>query len=259
MSISRVLDHLAHRHVMHEHVVHRLLQRVRIDPLRHRQVALRVHVARTARGDRTRPRPRRCSSVVVVFATPPFWLANAMTLATSLMCSPRCRCAFAYARGIRRCDEDSFRAPKLGWRDGRPALQAPAVRHRQGRRRQVDRGGRTRAAGRPPRQARDRRRSRRALARRARARRQQRLRSRRRAVRGREPVDDLRRSAGGDGGVPRGPAGFGGVAELLGSSRTFTYLAAATPGMRELLCVGKLRGSWRSRGAAPRARTATTS
>ena len=38
-------DHLANRESVHEHVVHRLLERVRVDALRHRQVALRIHVA----------------------------------------------------------------------------------------------------------------------------------------------------------------------------------------------------------------------
>ncbi len=37
-------DDLADRDVVHEHVVHRLLERVGVDALRHRQVALRVHV-----------------------------------------------------------------------------------------------------------------------------------------------------------------------------------------------------------------------
>ena len=37
-------DHLADRGLVHEHVVHRRLERVGVDPLRHRQVALRVHV-----------------------------------------------------------------------------------------------------------------------------------------------------------------------------------------------------------------------
>ena len=37
-------DHLADRQVVHEHVVHRRLDGVRVDALRHRQVALRVHV-----------------------------------------------------------------------------------------------------------------------------------------------------------------------------------------------------------------------
>src|SRR4051794_25932459 len=37
-------DHLADRELMHEHVVHRLLDRVGIDALRHREVALRVEV-----------------------------------------------------------------------------------------------------------------------------------------------------------------------------------------------------------------------
>src|SRR3954470_17899595 len=37
-------DHLADRDLMDEHVVHRLLDRVRVDPLRHRQVALRIEV-----------------------------------------------------------------------------------------------------------------------------------------------------------------------------------------------------------------------
>ncbi len=37
-------DHLPDRDSMHEDVVHRLLERVGIDPLRHREVALRVHV-----------------------------------------------------------------------------------------------------------------------------------------------------------------------------------------------------------------------
>ena len=55
-------DHLADRDVMHQHVVHRLLERVGVDPLRHRQVALRVHVARTARGGPPRQRPRRGSA-----------------------------------------------------------------------------------------------------------------------------------------------------------------------------------------------------
>lgn len=41
------------------------------------------------------------------------------------------------------------------------------------------------------------------------------------------------------------------LADVLGSSRTFSYLAAATPGMRELLCVGKL---WEL--AQPQRRTA---
>ena len=37
-------DHLADRDLVHEHVVHRLLERVGVDALGHRQVALRVHV-----------------------------------------------------------------------------------------------------------------------------------------------------------------------------------------------------------------------
>ena len=37
-------DHLADRDLVHEHVVHRFLERVRVDALGHRQVALRVHV-----------------------------------------------------------------------------------------------------------------------------------------------------------------------------------------------------------------------
>jgi anion-transporting ArsA/GET3 family ATPase len=45
------------------------------------------------------------------------------------------------------------------------------------------------------------------------------------------------------------------LAEALGSSRTFTYLAAATPGMRELLTVGKVwelaQDARRTPGAAP--------
>jgi anion-transporting ArsA/GET3 family ATPase len=45
------------------------------------------------------------------------------------------------------------------------------------------------------------------------------------------------------------------LAELLSSSRTFTYLAAATPGMRELLTVGKVwelaQEDRRAPGAAP--------
>jgi anion-transporting ArsA/GET3 family ATPase len=45
------------------------------------------------------------------------------------------------------------------------------------------------------------------------------------------------------------------LADLLSSSRTFTYLAAATPGMRELLTVGKVwelaQEDRRARGARP--------
>ncbi len=37
-------DHLADRDLVHEHVVHRLLERVGVDALGHREVALRVHV-----------------------------------------------------------------------------------------------------------------------------------------------------------------------------------------------------------------------
>ena len=44
MSISRLRIDLADRDLVHEHVVHRFVERVRIDALGHRQVALRVHV-----------------------------------------------------------------------------------------------------------------------------------------------------------------------------------------------------------------------
>ena len=44
MSTSRGLDHLLDRQPVDEHVEHRLLDRVRVQPLRHRQVALRVEV-----------------------------------------------------------------------------------------------------------------------------------------------------------------------------------------------------------------------
>ena len=37
-------DHLLDRHPVHEHVEHRALDRVRVQPLRHGQVALRVEV-----------------------------------------------------------------------------------------------------------------------------------------------------------------------------------------------------------------------
>src|SRR5439155_19364584 len=37
-------DDLTDVEVVHEHVEHRALERLRIDPLRHRQVALRVHI-----------------------------------------------------------------------------------------------------------------------------------------------------------------------------------------------------------------------
>ena len=40
-----LVDHLLDRELVHEHVVHRVLQVVRVDPLGHRQVPLRVHVA----------------------------------------------------------------------------------------------------------------------------------------------------------------------------------------------------------------------
>ena len=43
-SISRLLDHVAHGGLVDEDVVHRQVQGVRIDALRHRQVALGVHV-----------------------------------------------------------------------------------------------------------------------------------------------------------------------------------------------------------------------
>ena len=55
-------DHVADRDVVHEHVVHRLLERVRVDSLRHRQVALGIHVDSTARGGPPRRRPRRDSA-----------------------------------------------------------------------------------------------------------------------------------------------------------------------------------------------------
>ena len=44
MSTSARLDHLLDRQPVHEHVEHRSLDRVRIQPLRHRQVPLRVEV-----------------------------------------------------------------------------------------------------------------------------------------------------------------------------------------------------------------------
>ena len=44
MSVSRVCDHLLDRQAVHEHVEHRLLDRVGVQALRHRQVALRVEV-----------------------------------------------------------------------------------------------------------------------------------------------------------------------------------------------------------------------
>ncbi len=47
---------------MHEHVVHRLLERVGVDALGHRQVALRDPCRRTARGGLPRRRPRRGSA-----------------------------------------------------------------------------------------------------------------------------------------------------------------------------------------------------
>jgi hypothetical protein len=39
-----MLDHLLDRHPVHEHVEHRLLDQIRVQPLRHRQVALRVQI-----------------------------------------------------------------------------------------------------------------------------------------------------------------------------------------------------------------------
>ena len=53
---------------------------VGVDALRHRQVALRVHVDAQHAVARSANAAARFS-VVVVLATPPFWLANAMTLA----------------------------------------------------------------------------------------------------------------------------------------------------------------------------------
>ena len=135
----------------------------------------------------------------------------------------------------------------------RTARQAPAVRHRQGRRRQVDRGDRARAARRPARSAHDRRRAGQPGA-------------------GAGPVrDDDAASSSASSSSRRGlftisidpqqameeylRVKAGPLGQALGSSRLFQAFAMATPGMRELLSIGKV---WelaqldrRTRGAAP--------
>ena len=143
-------------------------------------------------------------SVVVVLATPPFWLANAITWLISTL--TRARSSAWRPKPSRASIRSAARSLPLWYRTLRrvPALarQAPAVRHRQGRRRQVDGGDRARAARGPARTAHDRRRAARA-------------RSGSRACSARDageqfreleldagPVHDLDRPAAGDGGVP---------------------------------------------------------
>ena len=63
---------------MNEHVEHRPLDRVGVQALAHRQVALRVEVDEQ-HPDPISPNATPRLSVVVVFATPPFWFANAIT------------------------------------------------------------------------------------------------------------------------------------------------------------------------------------
>ena len=80
MSISRSWITSRIGDVVDEHVEHRLLDLVGVDALAHRQVALRVEVdARTSWPDSVKATARL--SVVVVFATPPFWFANEITCA----------------------------------------------------------------------------------------------------------------------------------------------------------------------------------
>ena len=99
-------------------------------------------------------------SVVVVLATPPFWLANAMTLAVaSRELSPMRR--GTHTRLYSQCEYGI--PPRCGLRL-RPACRSldrrPDLRHRQGRRRQVDgRRSRSGSARRAARAAHDRRRA----------------------------------------------------------------------------------------------------
>ena len=68
-----------------EDVEHRALDRVRVHALAHRQVALGIEVDQEDAVPQL-PSATPRLSVVVVFATPPFWFANAMTFA--ITCSP---------------------------------------------------------------------------------------------------------------------------------------------------------------------------
>ena len=224
---------------MHEHVVHRLLERVGVDALRHRQVALRVHVdAQHAmpllgEGDGEVERRRRLGdAALLVGEGDDLGLAGHGRLRSGRGALP--------SRGRIRMGGARFLPAELSWpAHGGPARQAPALRHRQGRRRQVDGRRRARAARGAARAAHDRRRGRRPGPRRA------------------------ARSAGEAGGFEELELGRGlftisidpehaleeylrdqlparAMADLLASSRMFQYFAAATPGMRELLTIGKV-------------------
>src|SRR5947209_13719823 len=102
-------------------------------------------------------------SVVVVFATPPFWLANAITLQVGVTDdSDASRNSYApvFAGQRRIPPRHSVRganatpkAPAKVAARARAPRQAVDLRHRQGRRGQIDRGHRARHAGRAPRTA----------------------------------------------------------------------------------------------------------
>ena len=200
--------------------------------------------------------------VVVVFATPPFWLANAITLAfggvlgrrvgsgvtadsdrsgpsgngVSLAVEEPISRAYSYERGGFLRIRDPYCCGRPG---ARPPRQAADLRDRQGRRRQVDRRGRPRPRRRARGQAHDR-------------------------LRGGPPGAHVARlPAQGVGyheieigtnlyafsidperalrGVPAACSSRSGpLYDLLFNNRIFQYFAAATPGMRELVTIGKV-------------------
>ena len=167
----------------------------------------------------------------------------------------------SFTSRARRSACEAGRVPRR--RRTRHAAAAPApgppprVRDRQGRRRQDDGLRRARGARRPPRAAHDRRRARaprrrqpgRSARRRARhgggdgtaARCSPRSSSRCPAAGAEGAARHLGRSRAGHGGVPDRPAPAA-IARRACSppSRTFGYLAAATPGLSELLAMGKV-------------------
>ena len=163
--------------------------------------------------------------VVVVFATPPFWLVKAMTLALGVITRA------VFARAERNPSPLSSGAFATG--------QAARARDGQGRRRQDDRRRRARAGRGAPRQAHGGVRGGRAGAARRDVRGERRRPRRARA--GPRPVRRLGRPASGRRrSGSRYQLRSATLAGLLGGSRVFQYLTAAAPGLTELVTIGKV-------------------
>src|SRR3954453_7318659 len=242
-------DPLAHGDAVHEHVVHRLLERVGVDPLAHRQVGLGVEidakgaVAALDEGRReVEGRGGLCHSALLIGEGDDG--GHEVPIRTSVC--------------------DSFRLLS----DAGATRQASGRRHGQGRGRKDHRRGGPRAQGRARRKAHDRLRGGGAGAAPRPLRGGARAGPGGRASLFGEEADGYRERELGPGlfGISVDPERAkkewleyqlksGTLAGLLGGSRIFQYLTAAAPGLTELVTIGKV---WelaqlqrKTRGAAP--------